>query len=135
MLGDRWTLLILRESFYGRSRFAEFRAALDISSDVLSRRLSLLVDGGVLAKVPYRVPGQRVRFAYLLTHAGHELHHVLGALQQWGDHYLPRPGGPTTQRRSGRTGRPLRVAFLDDLGREVEPENVVAHRTVHWVLP
>lgn len=124
VLGERWTLLILREAIDGTTRFAEFREALGIASDVLSERLATLVAYGVMTREPYRDPGHRVRHAYRLTQAGRELHVALGALQMWGDRHLPRDEGPTIQRRARGTGRPVHVAFVDDRGREIDPDEV-----------
>jgi DNA-binding HxlR family transcriptional regulator len=132
VLGERWTFLILREAFSGVTRFADFRAALGIAPDVLSDRLSTLVESGILTKQPYREPGARSRFSYHLTPAGHELLVVLGALQQWGDDHLPNPGGPTIVRRSRRTGRSLRVDFVDDNGRKVRYKDVEFVRTAAY---
>ena len=124
VVGERWTLLILREAFFGASRFAEFRDRLGVAPDVLSDRLATLVEFGVLAREPYREPGARSRFAYRLTPAGQELRVVLSALQQWGDEYLPRPEGPTMLRRIRGTDCPVRVGYLDGQGREVDPADL-----------
>ena len=124
VVGERWTLLILREAFLGASRFAEFRERLGVAPDVLSDRLATLVEFGVMSREPYREPGARSRFAYRLTPAGHELRLVLSALQQWGDEYLPRPEGPTMLRRIRGTDCPVRVGYLDDEGREVQPADL-----------
>jgi DNA-binding HxlR family transcriptional regulator len=93
VLGERWTFLVLREALSGATRFAQFREALGIAPDVLTDRLSTLVEYGVLAREPYQEPGRRSRFAYRLTTAGRELLVVLGALQQWGDEHLPQGPG------------------------------------------
>jgi DNA-binding HxlR family transcriptional regulator len=119
VVGERWTLLILREAFFGASRFAEFRDRLGVAPDVLSDRLATLVEFGVLSREPYREPGARSRFAYRLTPAGRELQVVLSALQQWGDEHLPRPEGPTMLRRVRGTDCPVRVGYLDEQGQEV----------------
>jgi DNA-binding HxlR family transcriptional regulator len=124
VLGERWTLLILREAFLGATRFAEFRDRLAVAPDVLSDRLATLTEYGVLAREPYREPGARERLAYKLTPAGEELRVVLGALQQWGDLHLPRPEGPSRLRRVRGTDRPVHVGFIDDRGREVAPADV-----------
>jgi DNA-binding HxlR family transcriptional regulator len=124
VLGERWTFLIVREAFFGATRFAEFRERLGVAPDVLSARLATLVKAGVMEKVPYRDPGSRVRDAYELTPAGRELSVILGALQTWGDRHLPRPEGPSVLRRRRDDGRPVRVAFVDEDGREVPPEAV-----------
>lgn len=129
MLGEDWTFLILREALTGTTRFAEFRSALGIAADVLSRRLSMLVKYGVMYQEPYREPGSRTRYEYHLTDAGRELEVVLGALQQWGDKHLPWPDGPTVQRRARRTDRQVHVAFVDDLGYEVPWADVATVRT------
>ncbi|WP_037076620.1 winged helix-turn-helix transcriptional regulator [Pseudonocardia spinosispora] len=114
VLGDRWSLLILRESFRGVTRYSDFRAALGIAPDILSQRLGVLVEGNVLEKRSYREPGSRTRDSYHLTDAGEQAKLLLGALQQWGDDYQPHPNGPSALRRSTRTGRPLRVAFIEE---------------------
>jgi DNA-binding HxlR family transcriptional regulator len=129
VLGERWTLLILRESFLGATRFAQFRERLGIAADVLTERLATLVEYGVLAREPYQEHGSRPRDAYVLTEAGRELHLVLAALQQWGDHHLPRPAGRTVERRARDSDRPVHVAFLDDQGREIAPADIVTRRT------
>ncbi len=132
VVGARWTLLILREAFSGKTRFAEFREALGIAPDVLSERLSTLVEYGVLSKEPYQEPGTRARYSYHLTEAGRELWVVLGALQQWGDDHLPRPEGPTIERRSRNTHLPLRVGFVDPKGKEVDLDDVQMLRTAAY---
>jgi DNA-binding HxlR family transcriptional regulator len=115
VVGDRWTLLIVREAvLFDVTRFADFRDRLGIAPDLLSHRLGALLDGGVMEKHPYREPGSRTRFSYHLTAVGEQLRLLLGALQQWGDENRPLPGGPTCLRRSTARGRPVRLAFVDD---------------------
>jgi DNA-binding HxlR family transcriptional regulator len=120
VLGERWTFLILREAFLGATRFAQFRDNLGVAPDVLSDRLITLVAYGVMEREPYQEPGARVRLAYRLTAAGHELQLVLSALQQWGDEHVPRPEGPSMVRRVRGTDRPVRVGYVDERGREVK---------------
>ncbi|MGC5567911.1 winged helix-turn-helix transcriptional regulator [Streptomyces sp. FR-108] len=129
VLGENWTLLILREALTGTTRFADFRSALGVAADVLSRRLTTLVEYGVMYREPYQEPGSRTRYAYHLTDAGRELEVVLGALQQWGDRHLPWSDGPTIERRAQRTQRPVHVAFVDDHGYEVPWVDVATVRT------
>jgi DNA-binding HxlR family transcriptional regulator len=124
VLGERWTFLILREAFFGASRFAEFRDRLGIAPDVLTARLTTLVSCGVLEREPYQEPGTRSRFAYRLTPAGRELQVVLAALQQWGDSHLPRAEGPSMLRRVAGTDRPVHVGYIDAAGQEVAPDSV-----------
>ena len=124
VLGERWTFLILREAFLGATKFAEFRDRLGVAPDVLSDRLSTLVEYGVMEREPYQEPGARPRFAYRLTPAGTELRVVLSALQQWGDRYLPRPEGPSMLRRIRGTDLPVHVGYVDDQGNEIPPADV-----------
>jgi DNA-binding HxlR family transcriptional regulator len=124
VLGERWTMLILRDALLGVTRFAEFREQLGVAPDVLSDRLATLVEYGVFDREPYREPGARTRYAYQLTPAGQELAVVLGALQQWGDEHLPRPEGPTMLRRRRDTTAPVHVGYIDERGHEVRLRDV-----------
>ncbi|MFF2385746.1 winged helix-turn-helix transcriptional regulator [Streptomyces sp. NPDC058108] len=125
IVGDRWSLLILREAaMRDATRFADFRARLGIAPDILVNRLGTLVDAGVMEKKPYQEPGARTRDSYHLTPAGEQLRLILAALQQWGDDNRPLASGPTVLRSSADKGRPVRVAFVDDTGAEVSPDNV-----------
>jgi DNA-binding HxlR family transcriptional regulator len=86
IIGDRWTMLILRDVFRGRHRFDEFRLDLGIARPVLSDRLAKLVDAGILDKVPYQE--HPPRYEYRLTPMGTELSPALVALMRWGDRWL-----------------------------------------------
>ena len=132
VVGARWTLLIMREALAGRTRFAEFRDALHVAPDVLTERLATLVEHGVLTKQPYQEPGSRARFSYHLTQAGRDLLVVVGALQQWGDVHLPRPEGPTMERRNRADHSPLHVGFIDPDGNEVDLEEVDLVKTAAY---
>ncbi|MEO6085764.1 MAG: helix-turn-helix domain-containing protein [Umezawaea sp.] len=132
VLGERWTFLILRDALEGSTRFAEFRDALGIAPDVLTARLATLVEYGVMTREPYQEPGSRPRDAYHLTEAGRELKIALGALQQWGDRYLPREDGPTIERRVRDSDRPAHIGFVDEQGHEVRPDEITFHRTAAY---
>ncbi len=86
LVGDRWTMLILRDVFRGLHRFEELRADLGIARPVLSDRLGKLVDGGILARVRYE--DHPPRYEYRLTEMGLELSPALVALMRWGDRWL-----------------------------------------------
>ncbi|MFF4243425.1 winged helix-turn-helix transcriptional regulator [Streptomyces sp. NPDC001822] len=131
IFGERWTLLVLREIFAGRHRFAEIQASLGIASNLLSTRLKLLVESGVLHTQTYQEPGNRPRQSYHLTEAGLELRVTLASLQQWGDSHRARPSGPSALRRTRRDGRPVHVGFLDDEGREVPDSDVLIVVNAH----
>jgi DNA-binding HxlR family transcriptional regulator len=95
-LGERWTLLVLREAFTGARRFEEFAERLDIARNVLTARLALLVDEGVLERRRYQERPER--FEYRLTEKGLDLFEVLVALMQWGDRWYAPDGPPRVVR-------------------------------------
>jgi DNA-binding HxlR family transcriptional regulator len=95
VVGERWTLLIVREAFDGVRRYRDFRDRLGIASNLLATRLDTLVATGVMRRVPYREPGGRQRYEYELTERGLDLRPTLIALLQWGDKYLADPEGPS----------------------------------------
>lgn len=124
VIGERWSLLILREAHGGVTRFADFQANLGIATNVLITRLGKLVAAGVLEKREYQIPGERARPEYHLTQTGRDLAVVLGALQQWGDEHLPLPKGPVTQRADRATGKPVSVSFVDERGSPIDISQV-----------
>jgi len=87
LVGERWSLLILREAFFGVRRYGEFARNLAIPRPTLSARLKTLVDAGVLERVD-PVP------EYVLTRAGRDLFGAVVTLMQWGDRHLAGPDGP-----------------------------------------
>jgi DNA-binding HxlR family transcriptional regulator len=101
----RSSLLILREAFYGATRFDEFTARAQLSDPVTAARLRELVEDGILEREPYREPGQRTRDLYRLTEKGADLLPVLVALMQWGDRWLQDPGPPVALRHDGCGGQ------------------------------
>src|SRR5689334_2434500 len=108
VVGERWTLLIIRDAFLGLSRFDEFRESLGIARNVLTDRLNTLVEEGIFERVPYGDRPDRVD--YRLTRKGLDLHVALIGLRQWGDKYLcDQP--PTVARRK-RDKRPLVAALV-----------------------
>lgn len=108
IIGDRWTILILRDAFRGVRRFDELRDDLGIARPVLAERLKRLVEAGVLHKVPYQ---QRpVRYEYRLTQMGVELSPILVALMRWGDRHLS-DGAPPTVLVHEPCGHPLEQGF------------------------
>ncbi len=111
LLGERWTMLVLREAFRGVRRFDDIRANTGAPRQVLSARLTLLVDQGVLRRVPYQVLGQRARHEYRLTRKGMDLYPVLVSLLRWGDRYLADPGGPPVRLTHAGCGAPVEVAL------------------------
>lgn len=92
VLGDPWVLLILREAFIGTRRFEDFRSRLGAADNVLSRRLTTMVEAGLLRRVPYRA-GRRTHQEYQLTQAGADLLPVLQAMLLWGQKHTVTPDG------------------------------------------
>ena len=88
IIGERWTVVVLREVFTGIRRFDDLRVRTDIPRQVLSNRLAKLVEHGILRRTPYREPGARQRYEYRLTEMGMELSPMLVALLRWGDRWL-----------------------------------------------
>jgi DNA-binding HxlR family transcriptional regulator len=123
LVGERWTLLVLREALMGAMRFNEFRTALAIASNLLSARLGKLVDAGLMVSAPYQEPGQRVRHSYHLTPSGAELAVAISALQRWGDEHLRSEYGPVAAYRA-RDGRPVSARFVDENGTVVDDADV-----------
>jgi DNA-binding HxlR family transcriptional regulator len=105
VLGDAWTLLVVREAFFGTRRFADFEANLDISKNVLTQRLSHLVERGVLERVDAGQHG--TRYEYQLTAMGKDLVTVVTALRQWADRWVVGPGNEPLLVYDRRTGRPI----------------------------
>lgn len=94
LLGEKWTLLIVRDALNGVRRFDGFRRHIGLSEAVLSDRLQKLVAAGVLETRPYREDGRRERNEYRLTASGWDLLPVVVALKQWGETHLADPDEP-----------------------------------------
>ena len=92
ILGERWTFLILRESFYGVRRFSDIQRNLGIARNILSTRLQTLVGAGILDRVLYQEEPER--YEYRLSAAGRDLYPAIVTLMQWGDRHLQGETGP-----------------------------------------
>ncbi|HZP42289.1 MAG TPA: helix-turn-helix domain-containing protein [Candidatus Binatia bacterium] len=92
VVGDRWTLLVLRDAFLGRRRFEDFQRSLGVARHRLADRLAKLVAEGILERVRYQERPER--FEYRLTEKGRDLYPVLVSLVGWGDRWLAGPDGP-----------------------------------------
>ncbi|GAA2795044.1 helix-turn-helix domain-containing protein [Mycolicibacterium pallens] len=88
VIGTKSAMLILREAYYGTTRFDDFARRVGITKAATSARLTELVDAGLLTRRPYREPGQRVRDEYVLTDAGTELMPVVWSMFEWGRRHL-----------------------------------------------
>jgi DNA-binding HxlR family transcriptional regulator len=92
LVGERWTLLVVREIFHGRRKFSEMQRSLGVARNVLTARLQRLVDEGILERRPYSERPER--YEYFLTEKGLDLWPVMISLMHWGDKHEPGPGGP-----------------------------------------
>ena len=117
LLGDRWTLVILRQAFTGVKRFEDFQQSLGISRSLLADRLGRLVEAGVLRREPYK-DEVRTRDRYRLTEMGLDLYPVLIALRDWGDHYL-RDGPRAQIRHRDCGGEPILEVRCSKCGEEI----------------
>jgi DNA-binding HxlR family transcriptional regulator len=113
LLSTKTTFLVLRECFYGTSRFEDFVNRVPTSAPALSRALKQLESAQIVTRVPYREPGTRARDEYLLTPAGEDLLPVVMSLSLWGNKYLHN-GSPPLSFVDTRTGQPVRVCVTAD---------------------
>ncbi|MEV0394923.1 winged helix-turn-helix transcriptional regulator [Polymorphospora rubra] len=126
ILGERWTVVVLREVFNGVRRFDDMRERTGIPRQVLTNRLATLVEQGVLRREPYREPGARLRHEYRLTDKGLDLWPVLVAVLEWGDRYLADPEGPPLSTAHRDCGEPVRAVLRCAAGHDVtEPRDVL----------
>ncbi|MGY0064667.1 winged helix-turn-helix transcriptional regulator [Streptomyces sp. LZ34] len=112
VVGEKWTLLILRDAVNGVRRFDDFHRHVGLSQAVLADRLRKLVASGILRSTPYQEPGRRTRHEYRMTRKGWDLWPVLVALMQWGDAYAAGPDGPPLRLRHEGCGAPVRAAVV-----------------------
>ena len=123
VIPTRSAFLILREAFYGTTRFDDFAERVGISEPVTAARLRELVDSGLLEREDYREPGQRTRRRYRLTDKGAALFPVLVALMQWGDRWLDEGPG-RVELRHRDCGEPIHVELRCEAGHEVDSEDL-----------
>ena len=136
IVGEWWSMLIVRDVFLGVSRFDDFQRRLGISRNILQQRLGRLVDAGVLSKVPYSE--HPLRHDYRLTDKGRDLWPVLTAMRQWGDRYAAPQGPPlkVAHKNCGSTAEALLVcgSCHEPIGpRDVEARHSRGHRDSNLV--
>jgi len=125
VVGDRWTMLILRDCFQGIRRFEQMQERLGITRHVLSDRLKKLESAGVLHRVPYQ---QRpTRHEYRLTESGKALYPVIVTLVDWANTNVPARAGSSVVLVDRETGEPIAPRLVDTRsGREITPLTVGA---------
>jgi DNA-binding HxlR family transcriptional regulator len=124
VLGEGWSMLIIREAFFGIRRFEEFQRHLGIARNILTTRLKKLCDNGILERVPIKQGAKR--HEYLLTHKGKELMPLLIALTQWGDKWIYGEGKEPIVFRDRESGKPIsQIRVHADDGRELRPREIL----------
>lgn len=132
IVGERWTLLVIREAFYGVRRFDVMLENIGCARNLLADRLATLVEHGVLSKTPYVDDGQRERFEYRLTDKGLALFPVIVSLMDWGDEWLR--GTPPVEVRHRECHAAVHVELrcegghLVSTARQTEPRFTRARR-------
>lgn len=119
VVGTRSAILILREAYYGTTRFDDFADRVGITEAVAAARLRELTDVGVFERQPYREPGKRTRYEYRLTDMGRDLLPAVLALFQWGSTYLTSSGRAPLDLGHADCGAPVHVSVHCEDGHEV----------------
>jgi DNA-binding HxlR family transcriptional regulator len=126
MIGERWTILIIRDAFLGVRRFDDFQRSLGIARNVLQGRLERLVEGGILERVRYQERPER--FEYRLTEMGIDLWPVVVSLLSWGDKHLAPHGPAVIMEHRDCGGRVNDRRICDTCGALLGPRDVKARR-------
>ena len=131
VLGDRWTMLILRNAFLGCRRFDAFQAQLGLTRHVLAERLNRLVDEGILVKRAYQE--RPPRFEYRLTDKGRDLYPTLLALLAWGDRWKDDGQGAPLRLRHRHCGELMHaVSVCSVCGEPLDPHDVAPEPGPGW---
>jgi DNA-binding HxlR family transcriptional regulator len=128
ILGEKWTVVVLREVFNGIRRFDDMRLRTHIPRQVLTNRLASLVAHGLLRREPYQEPGARVRHEYRLTPQGFDLYPMFVALAEWGNRYLADPEGPPLEFAHRECGEQVHVEVLCADGHPITDNRQVVPR-------
>jgi DNA-binding HxlR family transcriptional regulator len=123
VVGERWTMLVIRDAFRGKTRFAQFERSVGAPKKVLADRLERLVEEGVLERRLYQERPER--YEYVLTKKGHSLWRVIAQLMFWGDeHYRAEGGRPRILKHIGCGGQADARFHCKKCGAELEREDV-----------
>ena len=129
VIGNRISLLLLREAFLGTRRFDDFAARVEVSEPAAAKRLGELTAAGLLERVRYQEPGQRTRFEYRLTDKGRDLLPVVTALRDWGDRWASGPEGPPFRALHKSCGTTVRAEVRCERGHRVGRGEIRLERT------
>lgn len=119
-LGDKWTLLIIRECFWGFRRFDDFQNNLNISKSVLTKKLNQLIAQELLEKRSYKEEGQRTRYEYTFTQKGKDLTKIILSFLDWGNKYLVNEGETTIKVVDKTTQKDVNIDILDNSGNRLK---------------
>jgi DNA-binding HxlR family transcriptional regulator len=119
LIGTRSAMLLMREAYYGTTRFDDFAQRVGVTENVAAARLRELTEAGLLRREPYREPGQRTRHEYRLTEKGHDLAPVVLGLFQWGAKHLPVPQRTPPRLRHTDCGADVHVDITCDEHHDV----------------
>jgi DNA-binding HxlR family transcriptional regulator len=122
LVGERWSLLILRDVALGKRRFDEIHQSLGVARNVLSDRLSRLVESGIVERVPYQERPER--YEYQFTDKGRELGTALVALMHWGDRHYAPDGPPRIAEHAGCGGAVVEQLVCRECGAVLKPGEV-----------
>ncbi len=124
IIGERWTLLILRDAFFGARRFGQFERSLGIAKNILTARLNMLIDEGIMER---RTTPEGAHSEYVLTEQGLDLQPILLSMTHWGDRHRPNPEGERLVFVDRENGAPIRrMAVISEDGRILQPRDVRA---------
>lgn len=124
IIGERWTLLILRDAFFGAKRFGQFQRSLGIAKNILSARLNMLVTEGILER---RESSAGAHTEYVLTECGLDLQPVLLSMTHWGDKHRPNAEGDRLTFVERETGKPIRrMGAVSEEGRTLPAREIRA---------
>ncbi len=135
VLGERSTLVVLREVFNGVRRFDDMQRHSGVSRQLLSSRLALLVEHDILRREPYRPDGGRLRHEYRLTAKGFDLYPVLAAVSDWGTRYYAGPEGAPVELAHRGCGAQVHAGLACDDGHPITEPRDVAPRPGPGVRP
>jgi DNA-binding HxlR family transcriptional regulator len=122
LLGTKSAMLIMREAYYGTTRFDDFWRRVGVTKAAAAVRLADLVEAGLLERSPYQEPGQRSRDEYVLTDAGRDFMPVIWAMFEWGQRHLP-PSAPLRMTHAG-CGAEVTVSIRCAEGHDVPPDEL-----------
>ena len=128
VLGERGTIVVMREVFNGVRRFDDMQRHSGVSRQVLSNRLATLVEQGILRRVPYQTEGSRLRHEYRPTQKGLDLYPVLTALAEWGGRYLADPEGAAVEMAHRGCGARAHAVLVCDEGHQIDDVRDVVPR-------